>query len=231
MQTYIPKSVLTFLSDLQKHNNREWFMEHKAVYQEQYDSVVKFADALIEKMNEVDDIETPSGKKAVFRIYRDVRFSKDKSPYKNNLGGSLARATKLLRGGYYFHIEPGNCFLGGGFWAPSTEDLKYIREQIAQDDQPLRKIINSKEFKKHFGALQGEQLKTAPKGFDRDHPANDLLVYKQFLISKPLSDAQVSSPGYLEEVVGTFIAMRPFFNYMSEILTTDLNGELLISAK
>lgn len=228
MSNAIPSSVFTFLNDIRKNNNREWFTENKTTYQKQYESIVAFADTLINRMQAVDNIETPSGKKAIFRIYKDVRFSKDKSPYKTHIGGHLSRATKLLRGGYYFHIEPGNCFIGGGFWNPSPEDLKHIREQIAADPQALRDIIESNEFKKHFGTLEGEQLKTAPKGYDKNHPAIDLLNYKQFLISKKFDDALVTSEAYLDEVFTSFQAMRPFFDYMSEILTTDLNGELIV---
>ena len=228
MQTSIPTSVFEFLEDIKNNNNRDWFAENKKRYQDQHELVVSFADALINKMQTVDSIETPSGKKAIFRIYKDVRFSKDKSPFKINIGGHLSRATKYLRGGYYFHIEPDNCFIGGGFWNPSPDDLKHIREQIAADPQPLREILESKEFISHFGELQGEKLKSAPKGFDKTHPAIDLINFKQFLISKKVSDKDVMSDNYLDILFETFKAMRPFFDYMSEILTTDLNGEVIV---
>ena len=227
MQTNIPASVFSFLKDLKANNNREWFQANKERYQEQYDLAAQFAEALLQRMKKSDDIETVSGKKSLFRIHKDVRFSKDKSPYKINIGGSFTRATVHLRGGYYFHIEPGNCFLGGGFWGPSAEDLKHIRNQIAADPQPLRDILASKKFKSFFGTLEGEQLKTAPKGFDKDHPAIDLINYKQFLVMRTFTDKEAQSADYLDQVVTTFEAMRPFFDYMSEILTTDLNGEPL----
>jgi uncharacterized protein (TIGR02453 family) len=226
-QALLPKSVFTFLKNIKKHNNRVWFNANKNTYLEQYESVLHFADVLIARMNQHDKIETPSGKKAVFRIYRDVRFSKDKSPYKSHLGLHLSRATKLLRGGYYLHIEPDKCFVGGGFWDPSPEDLKHIREQIAGDPKPLRDILKSKGFKKYFGKLGGEKLVFAPKGFDKNHPAVDLLRYKQFLISKSIPDSVMMSPKGMDEVVKSFRAMRPFFDYMSEILTTTTNGESL----
>ena len=225
MQKHIPTSVFSFLEELKENNNREWFHENKERYQEQHGFVVQFADELLEKMKQVDNIETANGKKSIFRIHKDVRFSKDKSPYKTNIGGAFTRATKELRGGYYFHIEPGNCFLGGGFWGPSPEDLKHIRMQIAADPEPLQEILSSKEFISTFGKLEGEQLKTAPKGFDKDHSAIHLINYKQFLLVKRFTDKQAQSNNYLENVFTTFQAMRPFFDYMSEILTTDLNGE------
>ena len=228
MLTKIPASVFDFLKDIKENNNREWFAENKTRYQKQHEFAVSFADSLINKMQTVDSIETPSGKKSIFRIYKDVRFSKDKSPYKINIGGGLSRATKYLRGGYYFHIEPGNCFAGGGFWAPNADDLKHIREQIAADPQPLREILASDEFINHFGELQGEKLKSAPKGFDKNHPAIDLLNFKQFLLMKTFTDEEVMSEHYLETLFETFKAMRPFFDYMSEILTTDLNGEVIV---
>ncbi|MEY3835615.1 MAG: hypothetical protein RI989_1043 [Bacteroidota bacterium] len=227
MQKNIPASVFSFLEELKENNNREWFQVNKERYHEQYHSVALFADTLLSEMKQCDNIETVSGKKSLFRIHKDVRFSKDKSPYKTNIGGAFTRATKELRGGYYFHIEPGNCFLGGGFWGPSPEDLKHIRLQIAADPEPLREILSSKEFISTFGKLEGEQLKTAPKGFDKDHPAIDLINFKQFLLVKNFTDKQAQSEKYLENVFATFQAMRPFFDYMSEILTTDLNGEPL----
>jgi len=227
MQTFLPPSVFSFLEDLKENNHREWFQNNKTRYQEQYNYALQFADELLLRMKQIDTIETISGKKSLFRINKDVRFSKDKSPYKTNIGGALTRATKYLRGGYYFHIEPGNCFLGGGFWAPSPEDLKHIRLQIAADPEPLQQILSSKEFIATFGQLEGEKLKSAPKGFSKDHPAINLINYKQFLLIKKLTDEEVQSKQYLETVVSTFQAMRPFFDYMSEILTTDLNGEPL----
>ena len=220
-------STFTFLKNIKKHNNRNWFNANKSIYVEQHEAVIHFADALIEQMNKYDKIETPSGKKAVFRIYRDVRFSKDKSPYKTHFGMHMSRATKLLRGGYYFHIEPGKCFVGGGFWGPTPEDLNHIRKQIALDPKPLRNIIKSKNFKKNFGKLEGEKLVNVPRGFEKDHPAADLLKHKQFLISKAIPEKVLLSKKGLDEVVKSFRAMRPFFDYMSDILTTNTNGESL----
>jgi uncharacterized protein (TIGR02453 family) len=227
-QLPLPKSVFTFLKDIKKHNNRVWFNKHKEVYIEQNQAVINFADAVIAKMNQTDKIETPSGKKAVFRIYRDVRFSKDKSPYKTHFGMHMSRATKLLRGGYYLHLEPGKCFIGGGFWDPNPEDLKHIREQIAADPKPLRDILKSKSFKTNFGKLEGEKLVNVPRGFEKDHPAADLLRYKQFLISKKIPDSVITSSKGVDEVVKSFRAMRPFFDYMSDILTHNTNGEPLL---
>ena len=222
---YDLSKTLNFLSDLNQNNNREWFNEHKSEYQEAYEEMTKFADALLGEMLTHDQIETPSGKKSLFRIYRDVRFSKNKLPYKNNLGGGFRRATKFLRGGYYFQIQPGNCFVAGGFWGPNSQDLLHIRKQIAQDPDTLAGILGEKKFKKSFGELYGEQLKTAPKGFAKDDPAIDLLRYKQFVITKEFSDADAKKDNFHLLMSQGFQEMRPFFDYMTDILVTDLNGE------
>ena len=161
----IPASSLEFLKKLHKNNNREWFAKHKEVYLGELNYLEVFADALLQDLNKEDVIDTPSGKKSLHRIYRDVRFSKEKTPFKTNWSGSFRRATKLRRGGYYFHIEPNNSFIAGGFWAPNAEDLKRIRDDFAFDAATMRKILKDKTFKKYFNTLQGEQLKTTPKRF------------------------------------------------------------------
>ncbi|MGV6861708.1 MAG: DUF2461 domain-containing protein [Putridiphycobacter sp.] len=224
----IKKENIDFIKALKKNNNRDWFLEHKAEYESNRENIIQFADELLQLLNQHDQIETPTGKKALYRIYRDIRFSKDKTPYKTQWSGSFSRATKLLRGGYYFHIEPNNSFIGGGFWNPNPKDLKRIRANILEFGDELRTIIKSEEFCSHFGELQGEQLKTAPKGFDKEHPQIDLLRYKQFLVMKRFSDKEVLQSDFANKVNETFKAMRPFFNYMSEALTTDQNGELIV---
>ncbi len=212
-----------FLSDLKKNNNRDWFNEHKPRYQQAHQNVADFMDALIGEMKKVDNIENESGKKSMFRIYRDVRFSKDKSPYKPSLSGSLKRATKWLRGGYYVHIEPENVFLGVGFWNPNPADLKLIRDELAHDADPLRAILNNSEFKATWGELKGEQVKTAPKGFAKDHPNIDLIRFKSFTFMKSFSDEEAQSEDFIFDVVKAFLAIRPFFDYMSEVLTRHTN--------
>ncbi|MBB6502081.1 DUF2461 domain-containing protein [Pedobacter cryoconitis] len=220
----IPVSCLDFLKSLAENNNRDWFNAHKDEFIEQQSFIENFADELLRELNVHDVIETQSGKKSLQRIYRDTRFSKDKTPYKNNWSGGFARATKQKRGGYYFHIEPGNSFISGGFWGPDTQDLKRIREEISADPAPLRKILNDKSFISTFGVLKGEQLKTTPKGFDASDEAIDLLRYKQFLLRRKFTDEEVTDPSFVKEAGQTFKNMRPFFDYMSEVLTTDING-------
>jgi uncharacterized protein (TIGR02453 family) len=220
----IPKSSLDFLLQLKENNNKPWFDANKPKYLNELNHIEAFADALLHELSKTDVLETSSGKKSVYRIYRDIRFSKDKTPFKTFWGGSFTRATKERRGGYYFHLEQGNSFFAGGFWGPNAADLKRIRSEFAHDPETFQKILNSKSFVNTFGSLQGEQLKTAPKGFDVNHKAIDLLRYKQFLIIKRFTDQEVLSPLFLEQALETCKNMRPFFDYMSEVLTTDVNG-------
>lgn len=224
----IHKETLTFLRKLQNNNNREWFQENKPTYQQAHENLIEFADKLYSEMQKHDHLVPTSGKKSLHRIYRDIRFSKDKTPFKNNFSGGFRRATDELRGGYYFHVEPGNTFLGGGFWGPNSDDLKLIRSHLAAEPERLRKIISSKEFIAEFGQLDGDQVKTAPKGYAKDDPAIDLLRYKQFLVGRSFTDEEIMNKEFAMEASKTFSKMRPFFDYMSEILTTDLNGIPLV---
>jgi uncharacterized protein (TIGR02453 family) len=222
--TKISASSFEFLKLVKKNNNRDWFNAHKERYLFEHSHIAAFSDALLLEMNRQDVIETPSGKKSLHRIYRDTRFSKEKLPYKTNWSGSFKRATKKRRGGYYFHLEPGNSFLAGGFWGPEPHDLKRIRDEFAFDALPLRKILKNKSFINTFGTLKGEQIKTTPKGYSADSPAIDLLRFKQFLLIKKFTDKEVMSNTFLKQAKDTFHNMRPFLDYMTEILTTDVNG-------
>ncbi|TDW50337.1 uncharacterized protein (TIGR02453 family) [Flavobacterium sp. 270] len=224
----IPKSSLDFLQQLKANNNKPWFENNKPEYLKELNHIETFADALLHELSKTDVLETASGKKSVYRIYRDIRFSKDKTPFKTFWGGSYTRATKERRGGYYFHLEQGNSFLAGGFWGPNAGDLKRIRSEFAHDPKRMQEILQSKSFVSTFGTLQGEQLKTAPKGFDINHEAIDLLRFKQFLIIKRFTDKEVLSPLFLDQALETFQNMKPFFDYMSEVLTTDINGASIL---
>jgi len=221
----ISKQNLSFLENLAKNNNRDWFQANKGEYEKNHQELIAFADEVLSKLNKHDVIETASGKKSLFRIYRDVRFSKDKSPYKTHWAAGFRRATALRRGGYYFQVKPSDqSMVGGGFWAPNKEDLQRIREEIATDATELREILSDSTFVDTFGGLEGDQLKRAPKGFDPEHPDIDLLRYKQFIFSRTFTDAEVLSPNFSNKLDQCFKAMRPFFDFMSDVLTTDANG-------
>ena len=220
MAASLSPAVFEFLHNLRHNNNRDWFNEHKPVYQDAHEQFKAFAKAVQDAVSHHDEIE----RMRVHRIYRDLRFSKDKTPYKMHFSGGLTRATALRRGSYYFHLEPGGSFVGGGFWGPNADDMKRIRTDIAAHPDELRSIIQNPTFIDTFGELRGEKLKSAPRGFDKDHPAVDLLRYKQFLLSRHFSDKEVTAPDFVEKVSETYRAMRPFLNYMTEVLTTDENG-------
>jgi uncharacterized protein (TIGR02453 family) len=224
----IHKDSLDFLKDLAQNNNRDWFNAHKDRYLEAQGNIVAFVDALIVEMNKHDHIETVSGKKSMFRIYKDVRFSKEKTPYNQHWSAALKRATKLRRGGYYIRIEPGNSRAVGGFFGPVPDDMKRIREDIDANYDDWRKMLADPMLEKTFGNMRGAKLDTSPRGYAKDHPAIDLLRYKQFLFRHEFTDEEVLSPGFLFQVNDTFKKMRPFLNYMSEVLTTDANGVLVV---
>uniref|UniRef100_UPI00404A2B2F DUF2461 domain-containing protein n=1 Tax=Flavobacterium sp. TaxID=239 RepID=UPI00404A2B2F len=220
----ITKETFEFLSKIEKNNNREWFTEHKNEFLAMDSNAKSYFKEIYIALQESDSLE----KIQFYRIYRDVRFSKDKTPYNKHLSVSFARTKPLLRGGYYLRIENDASFVGGGFWEPNKDDLLRIRKELALDATELREIINQPNFKKYFGSLQGEELKTAPRNFDKNHPNIDLIRKKQFLVGRNFSNEEVLAPNFKEEVVATFEAMLPFFNYMSAVLTTNLNGESII---
>ncbi|WP_408733695.1 DUF2461 domain-containing protein [Flavobacterium nakdongensis] len=219
----LDQELFDFLNDLQANNNREWFAANKKQFQLQEQKAKSFFESIYSKLEQVDSIE----KMQIFRIYRDVRFSKDKSPYKNHFSVGFSRTKPLLRGGMYLHIENNASFVGGGFWAPNADDLFRIRKEIELDASELNAIISADTFVTYFSCLKGEELKTAPKGFDKTHEAIALIRKKQFLLTRNFTNKEVLSPNFSEEVIQTFCAMRPFFDYMSDVLTTDLNGESL----
>jgi len=224
----ITKTTFDFLKELEKNNNREWFEKNKKRYQASHEEVAEFAETILTELNKFDSIDTVSGKKSLFRIYKDVRFSKDKTPYKTNRSGSYRRAGEDRRGGYYFSISPGNTMIGGGFYQPNADDLGHIRKQIELDASPLRKVIKSKTFKDYFDELLGEQLKTAPRGYEKDDPNIDLLRYKSFYIMHRFSDKEVLSADFAKKVADGYKKVLPFFDVMTSYLTTDLNGESLL---
>ncbi len=220
----LDKSAFLFLNALRENNERPWFEANKKEYEKIKDNFKSFVGDVKEELEKHDHIE----KAKIFRIYRDVRFSHDKTPYKISQSVGFTRASKSLRGGYYFHLEPGEIFVGGGFWNPNPEDLKRIREEFRIDDSIIRKIVSDKDFVNYFGELKGDGVKTAPKGFDKNHPAIDLIRKKQFVVSRIFTEKEALAKDFHLEVDKTFKAMRPFFNYMSDVLTTDLNGESIL---
>jgi uncharacterized protein (TIGR02453 family) len=220
----ISSEAFQILKDLNENNNREWFAENKVRFKNHEAQVKAFYETVKNNLSQHDEIE----KLKMFRIYRDVRFSKDKTPYKAHFAASFARLGQANRGGYYVRIKPGETFIATGFWDPNKEDLLRIRKELELDASEFKAIIEGKSFKKIWGELQGEGVKTAPKGFEKEHPDIDLIRQKQFIFVRNFDDKEVLSPSFINEIDKSFRAIRPYFDLMSSILTTNLNGESLI---
>jgi len=220
----VNKEALDFLKRLEKNNNRDWFTEHKNEFKAHELEMKGLFTVLTEHLNKHDQIE----KMKMFRVYRDVRFSKDKTPYKTQFSVSFSRAGAERRGGYYLCIKPGESFIATGFWDPNKEDLLRIRKELEVDASEFREIINAKAFKTIWGELQGDAVKTAPKGFDKNHSDIDLIRRKQFIFVRNFTDKEVLSKDFLKSVNESFIAIKAYFDFMSSVLTTNLNGESLI---
>lgn len=220
----LPKDLFSFFSDLQQNNNRDWFTEHKPTFKALETQVKTFGEQLKDQLNQHDYID----RFKLFRIYRDVRFSKDKIPYKTHFGLTWQRIKPLYRGGYYLHLSPKNNFLACGFWDPNPADLKRIRQEIDMDGEEYRFILNNKIFKSVWGELQGEAVKTAPKGYAKDHPHIDLLRFKQHIFTINYSDKEICQPDFVDRANKALQAVRPFVDYMSEVLTTNADGESLV---
>ena len=220
----IPKNTISFLKELKLNNNRDWFNENKERFNTILSEVKIFAQEVNDSLNVSDDIE----KLKIFRIYRDLRFSKDKTPYKKNIGMAFHRSKPELRGGYYLEISADESFIAVGFWNPNKEDLLRIRKEIEIDGKEFKRIINQKKIKDIWGDIIGDEVKTSPKGFNSDHEHIDLIKKKQFIFIKKLKEKDILDEKFQKELVSYFESIRPFFDYMSEVLTTNLDGEVII---
>lgn len=214
------EKTLAFLKKLKSNNNKEWFDKNKEVYLEaktEYEAVI---DEVIKGLRGFDKkiAADLKAKDCLFRIYKDVRFSKDKSPYKTNFGASInPGGKKSLVAGYYLHCEPGQSFLAGGVYMPEPAMLNAIRQEIDYHPEALLKILKSAGFKKYFKGFDTEDaLKTAPKGYEKDHPQIDLLKNRHFVVSYPLSDKQLTDKNMVKTVIGGFKAMHPLLEFLRE---------------
>lgn len=217
------KPALDFLSQLKAHNNKAWFDAHRAEYDLARRRFEDFIEIVIDEFRPVEDFENLTPKDCLFRINRDVRFSADKSPYKINFGASLALGGKHSRRmPYYIHLQPGDqSLLAGGLYMPTPEQIGRVRAAIAANSTPLRKLLRAKAFVEYFGVVTDEtegRLKTAPKGYDRDHPDIDLLQFKQWAVMHPLTDKQVLSPDLLPYTIKVFKALKPLNDWLNSIL-------------
>lgn len=211
------EASLKFLKQLSKNNNKEWFDANRKTYdlcKLEFEALVK---TLIDKSILFDkELVGLEAKKCLFRINKDVRFSKDKSPYKNNFGASInPGGKKSMVPGYYLHVEPGNSFLAGGSYQPLPEMLTAIRQEIDYNTTDFKKIISAKEFKTYFKELSQEgKLKTAPKGYDKEHPEISLLQHKHFIVMHHLKDEEVTNKNFPIHVAKIFKAMLPLNQFL-----------------
>ena len=225
MSVTIPKSTFTFLKNLKKNNNRDWMQANKKEYQAGEKALKAFYADVEAGLNETDEIS----KVKVFRINRDIRFSKDKTPYNVHRSVSFSRAGAHRRGGYYLRLEPGKSAMAGGFFGPEAPDLLRIRKEFEMDSDRIREILSDKEFDKAFGGFNTDYaVKTAPKGFSKDHPDIDLIKLKSYFVVHNFTDAEVFADDFRDKLLHHYELLRPFFDYMSEVLTTDLNGVSLL---
>lgn len=210
------EKVLEFLKELSANNNREWFQDNKKWYNESREKMTFLTDVLINEIGKFDPaVRGVLAKDSMFRIFRDVRFSKDKRPYKTNFGSFICKGgRKSVNPGYYFHLEPGGCFIGGGIYMPPAEPLRAIRNFMAEHAEEYREIIDDPDFKKEFPEMYDDKLKTAPKGFSKDHEHIDLLRYKSFIFSKTFNDSVVTGDKYVQEMVSAFHRLYPVNRFL-----------------
>lgn len=218
----IEKRTFEFLEDLSRHNDRIWFKENKPTYDDCLTNAKNVFTEIYTNLERHDQIE----RQKIYRIYRDIRFSKDKTPYNPRFATALMRLSNQRSCDYFLQVKPNDSFIAGGLWLPEKERLLRIRKEIEIDNSEFREILLDKEYLKYFGEkFEGEELKTAPKGFDKNHPAIDLLRKKSYLAIRKFTDEEVLSENFIHEVDQTFKALRPMFDLFSDILSTNLNGE------
>lgn len=214
----ISNDTFKFLKDLAKNNNKEWFTTNKKRYEIAKADFEAFVADMIKNMAKFDPpIANLEPKKCIFRIYRDTRFSKDKTPYKINMGANFSVSPSKIHdhAGYYIHIEPGKSFLAGGAYEPPTPWINNIRQEIDYNTKEFKKIIGATTFKKNFGEIKGEKLKTAPKGFPKDHPELSLLQHKSFLLVHDVDDKLVTSDGFMKHLIDVYKSMKPFNDFLN----------------
>jgi uncharacterized protein (TIGR02453 family) len=214
------QTTFDFLAGLRENNNKTWFEDHRQAYNaasEAFEALI--ADVLVQ-FHQVDDFAPMSPKDVIHRIHRDVRFSKDKSPYNTGMSALIGPEGRKSTGrAYYIRLEPGDkSIIASGAFGLSSGELQQVREAIAQDAGRLKAILESEAFRRYFGAVQGEQLKTAPKGFPADHPHIDLLRYKEFLAEHPVSDAAAMGADFAEQIIAACLAAKPLTMYFHDIL-------------
>jgi len=213
--------ILKFLKDIAKNNNREWFEKNKSKYLDAKESFENFLELLHNELIKFDEkLAGLNPRKLGFRIYRDVRFSKDKRPYKVNMGAGFSPGGKMVQEpGYYMHIEPGKSFVAAGIYMPDSANLAKIRQEIDYNSKAFLKILNDKKFKKYFSGLDDfDRVKTAPKGYPKGHPQIELLKNKSFIVSHNFSDTQVKDKKFAKQVSEVCKAVKPLNDFLREAI-------------
>lgn len=214
--------ILKFLKDISKNNDRVWFEKNKERYLEAKQSFEDFVGELLKEMTKFDEgLAGLDPKKLPFRIYRDVRFSKDKRPYKTNMGAGFSPNGKLVQEpGYYIHIEPGKSFIAGGIYMPDKDLLAKVRQEIDYNAEKLNRILNNKAFKKLFKGFDDfDKLKTMPKGYPADHPHIELLKHKSFIVSHAFTDTQVNDKKFLKSAAAIAKTIKPLNDFIKEAMS------------
>lgn len=214
-------SVLQFLVELKKNNNREWFTAHKPKYEKAKQIFEQFVEHLIHGIHTFDpEPGLLTAKDAVFRIYRDVRFSKDKSPYKTNFGAIMAKGGKKGNmAGYYLHLAPKESMIAGGVYMPQGDILKAVRDEIYYHADAFKSVIYNERFSAYFGELEGDSLKRLPSKYPSDFPDAELLKYKSYVVFKHFNDAEVTSPDFSKNVLEGFKILKPFNQFINNAIS------------
>lgn len=219
----LQSSTIKFLKELKKNNNKPWFKKNRKVYEEAKADFAGFIQKVIDEYGKKDaSIKALIAKDCLFRINRDVRFSKNKSPYKSNMGASINKdGKKSMRAGYYFHFEPGQCFAGGGIWMPMPDDLKKVRQEIDYNFTDFKKIINAKKFKSVYGEISSSaeyKLSRVPKGYDPANPAAEYLKFKSFVAMVSLKDEDLFTKELVKKTVAAFEALQPLISFINKAI-------------
>ena len=215
------KTILNFLTELKANNNRDWFNENRNQYVKAKSDFEDLINRIIPAIHHFDpDIGSISAKQCVFRIFRDVRFSKDKSPYKTNMGGFIARGgRKGGFAGYYLHIDPEQSFIAGGMHMPFPEELKKVRQEILYNIDDFKSITNKPSFKKTFGEIEGEQLKRPPKDFPADFPDIELLKFKSYTVLHRVDQSTLLKDDIEKYIIKIFKEMYPLNQFLNKAVS------------
>lgn len=217
----INPDIYSFLGELKNNNNKEWFQDNKIRYEACRKGFIQFLEIIIHEISQFDSsIKGQLPKNCLFRINRDIRFSKDKSPYKTNIGAFITPGGRNSgRAGYYIHLEPGSSFLAGGIYMPPSPVLKAIRQEIFENLEEFESIVKNEDFIRHFGEeFHGEKLKTKPKGFPDDFPGLEYLRYKHYTVAKEKTDKEMLSENILNEIIEVFESMYPLNRFLNQVI-------------